>query len=244
MNSNHFRATTLGTFSGLALLAIVLLLPLTGLAGSKPNDVRPGMPIEDATRVAIRCIQAASRMKTRDIRLQDTLSFVGINDAMRLDALRRHIIRDTNIGVQSVDADHKGLTFDYIITNAQLADVETKWTVAKLAKTITERAGIPRMSYKRAAQVITLCRKSTADINLTTVVSGDMPAASLDCLLGEKTGVESAGLSDPKARYRRYKIDVVEVRSRITGGWNYQQLMTFIADHACIPGLNAGQPCP
>ena len=240
----HLNNRTAHLLTGLAVLIMAFLLPPIALADSAPNDVRSGMPVEDATRVAIRCIQAASRMRTRDIRLQDTLAFVGINDAMRLDALRRHIIRDTNIGVQSVPTDFKGLSFKYIIANSQLADVETKWTVARLAKTIAERAGIPRMSYKRAAQAITSCRGNTTDITLTTLVSGDMSATAIDCLVGENTGIGSAGLSDPKARYRRYKIDVRRVRNDIAGGWNYQELMTFIADNACIPGLNAGRPCP
>jgi hypothetical protein len=221
----------------LALLLMTGLLPTQSRADT-PNDVRAGMSIEDATRVAIRCIQAASRMKTRDIRLQDTLNFVGINDEMRVDALRRHIVRNPNIGVPSVTGTLGATKFYYLILNDQLADIDTKSTVAKLAQTIAAKAGLPRMSYSRVAQMISLCRKSATNISAAAIVKDDqgLPSNFAACLAGTKAAdgtVVSAAVTDPTGHEYRYWIKQAQVDALITAGKSYAALSKELGDTVC-----------
>lgn len=223
------------------MIVIALLLILNGVvAADELNDVRSGMSIEDATRVAIRCIQAASRMQTRDIRLQDTLSFVGINDEMRVDALKRHLVRNPNIGVSSITATIDGEELNFLIVNSSLSGIETKWTVAKLAQTIVEKSGVPRLTFGRAANIVARCRGVKDEVSpppTSNVAKDDAAIMSLGLdnfagCLASRDGIGAAGYSDASGGEHRYAIQKDPILVGMLGGWTFAQLIEHIARHA------------
>ena len=247
--TRKFHRTMLITLLSIGVLC--LGSPSTAVAGG-PHDVRPGMTIEEATRVAIYCIQAASRMKTRDIRLQDTLAFVGINDEMRLDALRRHIVRNPHLGVGSITRPFNGHNLPYLILNRTLLEIDTGTTVAKLAQTIAKNAGLARLTYARTAQIIAKCRGNTKPLPTDkTGVAADLQNGLdrfVNCMVNkddngvarvkDPTGIPSAGVNDPTGKGFRYEIDSSWLRAGIREGlWSYRDLIVKIADTAEAPGL-------
>lgn len=246
MKKLQYSILSLGSGSLAARLGalIVFLVPLIGTSASTLNDIRPGMTVEDAAIVAIRCIQAASRMKVKDVRLQDTLAFVGINDEMRLDALKRHLMRNPRIGVRSVKGKAPLDEYQYLILSSHLASVETKWTVAKLVQTISEKAGIALLTYGRSAAIVVECHPAGAE-KPNTAVPRDDPNFAVNgfvtCIAGDR-GVRSAGVSSATGRDYRYELDQRDqdkLANEIAQGLDYKGVIEFIASKACARQKNS-----
>lgn len=193
---------------------------------TKKNDVRPGMSIDKAVLVARNCVYAASGIEKSKILISDTLDFLGVNNELRLDALRNHIVRNTEIGVQSVWIYHdtRKLSQHFIISNSSLAKIDKSWTVEKLARTISTSAGLPNLTYEKAAKIIadsrfcavrgnhvspSYCEPSRKKdekippIKISTVIRDDPDLAGgkidrfIDILSkNDKAGIKSAGITD------------------------------------------------
>ena len=238
-----------------------LCLVLTGWFASRAmppkNDVRPGMKIEDATRVTKNSIQAASGIEPEEIRPEDSLEFLGITDELRLDALRRYLIRNAEIGVQSVWGVHSDEIFarQFIIGKSALSKMDKSWTVEKLAATIREKAGLPRLPYSRSARVVADCRLHVENL------SNQLPTADpvtirrvrefVDCIVtDEEHGVPSSGISAPTGETYTYQfIEPSQYKAIMEdcinrGQWRYERLIRFISDYAEVnfsPEMTASQ---
>lgn len=142
-----------------------------------------GMTLEEALKVAVDCVNKAAGFKaiseTDKImlnRVEDKLEFVGITDATRLNALRRYLVRNEEIGTQQVpreeniDPTHRRF-YRYMITSHDLLGVKKDWTLLKLAQLIVDKAGIAKMPETTARAILADCRVYAGDkdpVNIPT----------------------------------------------------------------------------
>lgn len=259
----------------LSVPAHIVFLITVALAGTTPaqkNDVRPGMLMSDAMTIARRCVLAASnhgeykpeegdKIPAEDpkpldkLQPQDTLERAGITDNLRLDALRRYIVRNTDLGVQSIWGKANELDVrPYIIANQSMAKVDKSWTIEKLAQEISKHAGLPKLTLDKAGAIVRGCRdkiKPGSNEKLATEkkINEDInPAKSqelIDCLVNKCTngksdwekGVGSAWLRNPRGKAYFYELDDArgQMKKIIEDGGSYKNLIEFIADHAEVP---------
>lgn len=166
---------------GIALLAQSLIAtkrdhaagddrPPESRVGLRPG-LRKGMSLPDAIEVALKCVKEASGFKTKSdrrkvklYRNEDTLGSLGIASNERLSALRRYIIRNDEIGVQSkYDKSTAAVQVyqprRYIIERTALDGIKTSSTLLELANAIQSNAGLPRLPYSTASQIVADCRR-------------------------------------------------------------------------------------
>ena len=172
-------------FKNLLLLVTTILVSISwsvaqtpGLPVKRTDVLRTGMSLPDAMMVAIYCMREASGYKTisdhREIKLyrpEDKLSDLGITSPDRLNTLRRYIVRNEEIGVQSVfdldtPAEAAYQSRRYIIPREKLAELSSSWTLLKLAQTIQKDSGVPRMPFSTAAAIVADCRQYPNDGDL------------------------------------------------------------------------------
>lgn len=99
------------------------------------------------------------------IQLNYSLGYVGLHDEFRLDALRRYIARNTEIGVKSIWGRKNGYVQSYIITYEQLAEITAKTKIIELATLIKNSAGLPSLPLATSAQVVANCRNHISKAN-------------------------------------------------------------------------------
>lgn len=157
--------------SAILVFSSVTIAQAPGLPVKREAVLRTGMSLPDAMIVAINCTREASGYKTisdrRKIKLyrpEDKLSDLGITSADRLNTLRRYLVRNEEIGVQSVfDLDTPTETAyqprRYIIPRDKLVELSSGWTLLKLAQTIQKESGVPRMPFSTAAEIVSDCRQ-------------------------------------------------------------------------------------
>lgn len=129
-----------------------------------------GMTLEEALKVAVECVNKAAgfkaisyRREMRLNRLEDKLEFLGITDTTRLNALKRYLVRNEEIGTQSVYVSHpidpdQLRFYRYMITSHDLLGVKKDWTLLKLAQFIADRSGISKMPESTARSILADCR--------------------------------------------------------------------------------------
>lgn len=145
--------------------ACLCLMAFTSLYAQ--NDVRTGMKINDALLIAKRSVTAASGY-TDPLKPEHTLKFVGIADQQHLDTLRRYVIINVEIGVQSlwaVDGNVR-LAQHYIIPKSALAKMDHTWTLEKLAVEISKNAGLAKLPLSKAAKIVADCRYFATGSNI------------------------------------------------------------------------------
>lgn len=244
-----------GIFRALICLIITLLFFSGAMA---KNDVRPGMKIKDAMSIARDCIHESSGIDVEDIRPGDTLQFLGVTDELRLDSLRRYIVRNIQIGVQNVWAYPEGQDLNsnpnrlfaqhYIISNSAFDKMAKTWTVEQLAREISKNAGLPFLPIGKASQIVADCRyiaTGKKDQPRSSVLVRDDIADRkkfTDCFLTNKEkGLSSAGITSPEGDEYAYIfaqpiLDEQIVQNGIdNSGWTYNQLITFTANNAQVP---------
>lgn len=139
-----------------------------------------GMTLDQALEVAINCVNKAAGFKKissrREVplnRLDDTLEFLGITDVTRLNTLRRYLVRNEEIGVQSVPTeldsnlkvvqrkDEKTddvLFYRFMITSHDLLTIERSWKLSQLVELIESKAGYSVMPLDTAYKILVDCR--------------------------------------------------------------------------------------
>lgn len=252
-------------------VVVCLLFVSTSTFGyASPHDVSPGMSIRDALLVIKRCIVEATHFKEdrdttfKQLRAQDSLEYVGITDSTRLNALRRFIVRNSEIGVQSVwGSRHGEPPRPYVIPNAALGDIKKSTTLSELASSITKVAGLPFLTYEKSAQIVANCRafaipppltdekdpkkpgtreKKDADDPvldraMSVELTGNLRTRFIGCLEAEDKGIESAGITDGEGDYYPYSVENMRARTEgmITAGRPYRDLVTLFHDEAEVP---------
>lgn len=238
----------------LRFLICFSLCLLFSLSAKSQNDVRSGMKIEDALLVTRNCIHEATGIAIKKIRPGDKLEFLGITDELRLDALRRYIVRNTQIGVQSIWAVHKQtkLVQHYIISNTALDKTSKTSTVESLAKTISSSAGVPLLPFGKTAQIVADCRKLSIDksdelststiINIRGEITTDANITKFaECIYtNDKKGIPSAKITDPTGDIYAYTIARSIINGKviekiIKSNSTYATLITFISENAQAP---------
>ena len=220
----HIRSRI--TFLFVCLLIVVLAANLH--ARPKNQDVTKGMKIEDALRVVKRCVveatsfrdPRASNQRHKELRAQDTLEYVGVTDAIRLNALRRFLVRNDQIGVPSVSGTRGTRSDHYLLPVSALAGLKKSMTLEELARTIVKDAGLPYLSYGKAAQVVANARaeikrvydKPPADRPIWKEMSQSERTSFKNALLGQTKGIGSAGFIDGEGNSRRYSATSVSKR--------------------------------
>ena len=252
----------------LSVIPPVVVCLLVVLAGSfhgkaKSHDVSVGMRIDDALLVAKRCVIEATafndprkRQFYKELRAQDTLEYAGITNAARLNSLRRYIVRNNDIGVQSIYGVRLGekKAYPYLIPNSALAGIKQKWTIEQLAREIIKSAGLPYMTYAKASKITANCRylaltpkdphtehplKNEKDPPvLDTKINGDIRDRDkfYECLVEKKgkLGIESAGIIDGEGDYYPYIADrLTDVKKHVETG-TYKDLIKYLHDDARV----------
>jgi hypothetical protein len=201
-------------------LKLILCVLLSSFSSySQTNDVRKGMNMEDALRVAKNCVLAASSYKyprakenprAKDERLKElrpnySLQFVGVVDEVRLDTLKRFIVRNSEFGVQSVWGFYKDKDFakHYIISYAALEKIKSSSTITELATTIAANAGLPKLSFSKATQIVADCRNLIIKDNNETDNSAkkEKVAIKTDRLIADDFQIDNSSNSEEKRTY-------------------------------------------
>lgn len=222
-------------------------------AGEKPDDVSTGIEMEEALIVAKKCVLQASTfndprtLKIKELRPEDTLAFAGVSDEFRLNALRRFIVRNRQIGVQSIWGDPFGNGIQpYIISRFALSKISKDWTVAKLALEIAKSAGLPRLPVEKVKSLITECRQTAgkkSTVQLGANIRADLAdrfGAFKECMLPEVL-VDSvrlyslnAGVTDPEGESYNYRVRKTNAVENVLDTGSYFELIQMLQREAEI----------
>lgn len=235
----------------LSAVLCALILTVSTKAQTKSHNVSTGMEVEDALMIAKRCVIAATnfvnpnRRLYKEIRPQDSLEYAGISDAIRLNSLRRYVVRNADIGVQSVWGTKVGHTdpVPYLISNSALADISRSWTLEKLASEIMKNSGLPYLTNGHARSVVAGCRKKilklTTPISTDTRISLEAPPGPImqefeRCLTGDGV-LPGVGITTGEGDFYPYTVHdpANEISGRILGG-TYKELIGLIEKKAYI----------
>lgn len=194
--------------------------------------------------------------KLREVRPDDKLVFVGITDKSRLMALRRYIIRNTRIGVQSIWGSPigDGEARPYFLGPNALLDIETGWTIEKLAEEISSAAALPYITHATAGKLVANCWWRSVRINEKEIppkdgfAEGEMingstrgttiripdAAKMAGCLNSDKKMVlPDVSLTDGgRTEYEYSTVDLADEMKRIIGSGTYGNLITYISENA------------
>jgi hypothetical protein len=233
-------------------LACGLALLFTSNVEAKTSFVTKGMTMEDALAVVKRCVVEATSFnayrttdKHKQLRAEDTLENVGVSDSARLNALRRYLVRNTQLGVQSVWG-RRGLHYrPYVVSVSAMDGLKASMTLQEVAGIVLKEAGLPFLTYGKTAQIVGNCRVFAKNSNLPTLIStkihDDLSAAERPifrgCLLGSDQGIESVGLVDGEGDYRIYKSDFVKDWVDLdlpNPGSTYASLVTDLYENATV----------
>lgn len=223
------------------------------------HDVSPGMKIEHALLVAKRCVLAATAFndpreveKWKELRAQDTLEFAGITDAARLSTLRRYIVRNSDIGVNSVGGVKldRPITYPYLIPNSALANIDKSWTVEKLAQEIRANSGLPYLTYRTTAVIVANCRWHASgnrdELRTDQHINGDLTdtqRVNLKACFQSGTDPKSrttgylpgVGITDGEGNFYPYNSsDIAAVIEGEIDSGTYGSLITTIANNAKV----------
>jgi len=131
------------------------------------------MTLDEALKVATFCVNKAAGFKAisdkRKIalnRLEDKLEFIGITDNTRLNALRRYLVRNEEIGTQRISMINEISSTDrrfyrYMLTSHDLLGIKKDWTLLKLAQLIVDKSGVSLMPESTARAIMADCRALT-----------------------------------------------------------------------------------
>ncbi len=222
----------------IVLIAVFVCLTssVSGYASTK-ESVRTGMALSDAMKIAIDCVKEAAGFKAisdrRRIRLyrsEDKLDFLGITDMPRLSALRRYLVRNEEIGVQSiwreeVISEGRSKFHRFMISRNHLADLKTDWTLLKLAQRIADKAGTAQLPESSANKIVADCvaypndeepidlpsSPVTVSVPMTTRIESMVtdPTKFSKCVVqSRKFGIESVVLMRPEDEESRYFLSV------------------------------------
>ncbi|MBL8180372.1 MAG: hypothetical protein JNL64_02040 [Blastocatellia bacterium] len=202
-----------------------------------------GMTQEQALKIAVDCVRKAAGLTlisgTREIphyRLEDKLEFLGITDATRLNALRRYLVRNEEIGTQSIefiqdiDPTHRRF-YRYMLTSHDLLTVKKDWTLLKLAQHIADKSGIAKMPITTARAILADCKayalkKDLVDLTPpptptpsptplavgigTTLTDGVTSKEFAKCVVGdEKYGIPGVTFGSTKGDHLKYALELV-----------------------------------
>ena len=237
------------------VVCLLTAAAVISIGAAEPHDVSPGMNIKHALMVAKRCVIEASSFNDprkkefhKELRAQDTLEYAGITDAPRLNALRRYIVRNIDIGVQSIWGVRLNEHYarPYLLPNSALAGIQKKWTLEELAREISKQSGLPFMTHARAAKVLADCRykvvgnqkKPSLDDNIKGDIAPKPVSELRNCLVtNDERGIPSSGVTDAEgdfypyvATYLESKVDEILVKDTAT----YRELVTLFHDHARV----------
>lgn len=239
------------------LFAGIFVVFLNQIALAVENNVSPGMRIEDAFYVAESCVIQASSFKhpretkIKELRPNDTLEFAGISDALRLNALRRYIIRNRQIGVQSIWGVRlsESIAQPYIIDRGALNDIDKSWTIGKLALAISEKAGLPFIAPKSVSKLIANCRnklnpsprgaRAVIQPPLVTRIKDDIADLTgfTNCLVEQKGGLyvfRDAAVIDPEGNTFSYHVDDVASFDAIVRKGSFIDLIRHVSVEARV----------
>jgi hypothetical protein len=229
--------------------------------GKRRIALTPGMGIDDALRVALDCVKEAAVLRVVGVeeprklyRLDDKLGFLGVNDSARLNALRRYIIRNEEIGVQSVwwkwEAEEGIYRFRrYLLSRADLSDLKSDWTLLKLAQRISDKAGIAQLPPSSAKQIIADCiaypdDRSPDESVPAAYIAVDAPLGAVvkdpdkfaKCVVASRRyGIGSVKLRSPDDDSTEYVFAVGTpgsiaryIADAVKGGWNSACVTNFL----------------
>jgi hypothetical protein len=237
------------------LTAIVLAVWLDGSAHAKESHVSKGMKIEDALFVVKQCVVEATSFQAyrtnnfKKLRAEDTLEYVGITDATRMNAFRRFLVRNTNFGVQSIWGSRDGNYRPYLVSVSALDGIKKSMKLEEVARLIVKQAGLPFMTPGKAAEITSYCRAQGTRVNESVPTSRGIAAdfamlparAKFDeCVLDKKHGVESLGVIDGEGDFYRYQKDSVE--NEVKTAATYGDVVTALYKKAAVTfgtGLSA-----
>lgn len=154
------------------LLFLVLLLVASSIptkAQARPGRTA-GMTQIQALEIAVDCVSKAAGFdkisgtrKIHHYRVEDKLDFLGITDNTRLNALRRYLVRNEEIGTQRKEYVNKVAVdiprfYRFMMTSHDLLVVKKDWTLLKLAQFIADKAGVSLIPPGTARSILSDCR--------------------------------------------------------------------------------------
>lgn len=160
----------MNTITKFLFILLIVIAGSVAAIGQARVGRTTGMTQEDALRVAVECVNKAAGFKaisdTHKIvlnRLEDKLEFLGITDNARLNALRRYLVRNEEVGTQSIsfidggDADPNRRFYSYMITSHDLLGIKRDWTLLKLTQFIAKTAGYAKIPISTSRQIVADC---------------------------------------------------------------------------------------
>lgn len=157
------------------LVTAVTLGLTTSSFAQKREALTLGMTLDQSMKVAIDCVRKSSGFKItsdkRNIRLyraEDTLELLGVTKDIHTWALKRCIVRNEEYGTQSVSipdqlgGDYRRY-YHYLTTRTSLDEVDSSWTLLKLAQHLTSTSGIAMMPRSSALSILSDCRTYGTD---------------------------------------------------------------------------------
>lgn len=204
-----------------------------------------GMTLEQARKVVVDCVNKAAGFlaisNTRKVplnRLEDTLDELGITDTTRLNTLRRYLVRNEEIGVQSVPyivgdkpGDKMPLRFyRFMVTSHDLLAINRKQKLSEVIQFIADTAGYSAMPIGTAYQILADCRvyannrslvNESKEIKVSDTIKSQL-AVSVDefakCVVEDKTfGVPSVDFDSAHGDALPYFMRILRSDSAING---------------------------
>jgi hypothetical protein len=214
------------------------------------------MRLEDALLIVKRCIIQTTSFRDprpksphKELRAQDTLEYAGITDASRLDTLQRYLVRNTDLGVQSIWGVRLGETSarPYLIPNEGLSKLDKTWSLERLARELIKNAGLPYVTYERAAKVAADCRYKAFDGKpvpktraVDSTITSDLGArteAFRTCVFTDpERGLPAVGITDGEGDFYPYVV-TDDLRLRVSGAIDvgkYEDLVTIMRDRLYV----------
>lgn len=212
--------------NGISCAVVCLLVAITAAPiAAKTHEVTPGMSYEDALLVVKKCVVEATSFnayrdkdKYKQLRAEDKLDYVGITDSLRLNALRRYIVRNTDFGIQSIWGSRHGHFRPYLVPVSALNGLKKEMTIEEVARKVVAEAGLPFLRYEKVAKLVANCRADAKHEYSTLAISRSFKEDHLtaqhrvdlaNCLVGKKHGVETLGVIDGEGDYYSYRGDYI-----------------------------------